>query len=100
MVGSLYQVIKSCDEFFIEVLPKFPAISTFTSVVGGIMSSKATKLMVLPDVQSRIDNIGVGYLIRHDLEQYEYTKGYITRNPRCTEPYCTGTFNKDEYRSL
>lgn len=94
------EVLKSCDEFFLEILPKFPAISTFTSVIGGIMSSEAAKLLILPDTKYRLDQIGIGYLIRHDLELYEYTKGFVMRNPRCTEPFCSGTFNRLDYSEL
>jgi adenylyltransferase/sulfurtransferase len=94
------QVIKSCDEFFIEVLPKFPAISTFTSVVGGIMVSEATKLLVLTNKEDLKEKIGLGYLIRHDLNDYEYTRGPVMRNAKCSEPFCRGTFDLELYKNL
>ena len=94
------QVVKSCDEFFIEVLPKFPAISTFTSVVGGIMVAEATKLLVLSeqlDIQSKI---GTGYIIRYDLQTYEYSNGPVLRNSRCCEPFCRTTYDAETYKKL
>jgi molybdopterin/thiamine biosynthesis adenylyltransferase len=94
------QVQKTCDEFFIEVLPKFPAISTFTSVVGGLMVSEASKLLTLPDLESQKEKIGVGYLIRHDLLSYEYNKGDIMRNSKCSEPFCRSSFNLNDYKLL
>ncbi|MFV2014512.1 MAG: ThiF family adenylyltransferase [Candidatus Heimdallarchaeota archaeon] len=93
-------VRENCDEFFIEVLPKFPAISTFTSVVGGLMVTEATKLLTLPDTKELKNMIGIGYLIRHDLKTYEYNKGAIMRNSKCTEPFCRSTYNDDEYKIL
>lgn len=93
-------VAKSCDEYFVEVVPKFPAISTFTSVVSAIMAAEAIKLLTLPDTESRKDFVGIGYLIRHDLDKYEYTKGPVMRNMRCTETFCRATFDKNTYKAL
>ncbi len=94
------QVIKSCDEFFIEVLPKFPAISTFTSVVGGIMVAEATKLLVLNQEEEIKAKIGTGYIIRYDLNTYEFSNGPVLRNSRCSEPFCRTSYNADEYKEL
>ena len=94
------QVRQTCDEFFIEVLPKFPAISTFTSVVGGLMVSEAAKLLTLPDYDAIKKKIGVGYIIRQDFESYEFSKGAVMRNTRCLEPFCRSTFEKDAYKQL
>lgn len=94
------QVRMSCDEFFIEVLPKFPAISTFTSVVGGLMVSEATKMLTLTNVDDLKQKIGVGYLIRLDLNKYEYSQGSIMRNSRCSEPFCRSSFNAEQYKLL
>ena len=77
------EVKKSCDEYFIEVLPKFPAISTFTSVVGGMMVAEATKILTK---DKALDDLG--YLIRYDIEKYEYSMGKVMRNPRCVEIMC------------
>ena len=77
------EVKKNCDEFFIEILPKFPAISTFSSILGGIMVSEAVKLLT-----GKIKLGGVGYLVRFNLNTYEVTKGNIMRNPRCVEQMC------------
>jgi molybdopterin/thiamine biosynthesis adenylyltransferase len=77
------EVKRSCDEFFLEVLPKFPAISTFTSIIGGIMVTEATKILtneIIPE--------NLGYLIRLNLEKYEYSKGIIMRNPGCVDRMC------------
>ncbi|MFW9928542.1 MAG: ThiF family adenylyltransferase [Candidatus Thorarchaeota archaeon] len=76
------EVLKSCDEYFFEILPKFPAISTFTSIVAGIMVTEATK--ILANQLSAEE----GYLIRLNLENYEYSKGSIMRNPSCVETMC------------
>ena len=94
------QVVKSCDEFFIEVLPKFPAISTFTSVVGGIMVAEATKLLVLRDKEDISSKIGTGYIIRYDLNAYEFSTGPVLRNSRCSEAFCRITYNVENYKKL
>lgn len=94
------QVVKSCDEFFIEVLPKFPAISTFTSVIGGIMVSEATKLLVLKDKEDIKAKVGTGYIIRYDLNEYEYSNGPVLRNRRCSEAFCRSTYSEEEYKNL
>ena len=94
------QVVKSCDEFFIEVLPKFPAISTFTSVVGGIMVAEATKLLVLSEQSDLQAKIGTGYIIRYDLQTYEYSNGPVLRNGRCCEPFCRTTYDPETYKKL
>ena len=94
------QVVKSCDEFFIEVLPKFPAISTFTSVVGGIMVTEATKLLVLKEKNAIRDKIGTGYIVRYDLNEYEYSRGPVQRNSRCSEAFCRSTYNAEDYKAL
>ncbi|MHA2365562.1 MAG: ThiF family adenylyltransferase [Candidatus Hodarchaeales archaeon] len=95
------EIARSCDEFFIDILPKFPAISTFTSTLGGIIVSETAKILVLPDIKERMNKIGVGYLIRHDLNSYEYSKGSILRNiKKCVEPFCTETFNHEKYQLL
>ena len=94
------QVIKSCDEFFIEVLPKFPAISTFTSVVGGIMVAEATKLLVLNAEKDIAAKVGTGYIIRYDLQTYEFSNGPVMRNSRCSEPFCRTTYDIETYKKL
>ena len=94
------QVAQTCDEFFIDILPKFPAISTFTSVVSGIIVAEATKLLILSDFRDIANKIGVGYLIHHDLEEYSYSKGSIMRNKRCVEPFCSGTYDQERYQTL
>ena len=82
------EIKKSCDEYFIEILPKFPAISTFTSVVGGMMVAEATKILT---GDKTVDELG--YLIRYDLERYEYSMGAVMRNPRCVEIMCKSGYN-------
>lgn len=77
------EVKKSCDEFFLEILPKFPAISTFTSIIGGIMVAESTKILT-----DQLNRRELGYLIRLNLEKYEYSKGNIMRNPGCVETMC------------
>lgn len=94
------QVVKSCDEFFIEVLPKFPAISTFTSVVAGIMVAEATKLLVLSDGKDIKEKIGTGYLIKYDMNAYEFSNGPVMRNSRCSEPFCRSMYDADAYKKL
>lgn len=94
------QVIKSCDEFFIEVLPKFPAISTFTSVVAGIMVAEATKLLVLNQEEDIKAKIATGYIIRYDLNTYEFSNGPVMRNSRCSEPFCRTSYNAETYKKL
>lgn len=94
------QVVKSCDEFFIEVLPKFPAISTFTSVVAGIMVAEATKLLVLNEEQDKRDMVGTGYIIKYDLQAYEFSNGPVMRNRRCSEPFCRSTYDHEAYKKL
>jgi molybdopterin/thiamine biosynthesis adenylyltransferase len=77
------EIKKSCDEFFLEVLPKFPAISTFTSIIGGIMVAESSKILT-----NQLDAKNFGYLIRLNLEKYEYSKGDVMRNPGCVERMC------------
>lgn len=94
------QVVKSCDEFFIEVLPKFPAISTFTSVVAGLMVAEATKLLVLSKSEEIQEKIGTGYIIRYDFNTYEFSNGPVLRNSRCSEAFCRSTYNVEDYKKL
>lgn len=77
------EVKRSCDEFFLEVLPKFPTISTFTSIVGGLMVGEATKI-----ITGELNNEKLGYLIRLNFEKYEYSKGEVMRNPVCVDTMC------------
>ena len=64
------------------------------------MVSEATKLLTLNDVEAVKEKIGVGYIIKQDFEDYEYSKGAVMRNIRCQEPFCRSSFNKDEYKEL
>jgi molybdopterin/thiamine biosynthesis adenylyltransferase len=91
------EIKKSCDEFFLEVFPKFPAISTFTSIVGGIMVGEAAKILT-----GELSRETFGYLIRLNLEKYEFSKGVIMRNPRCVEKMCAAGYkeHKDKNRII
>lgn len=88
------QVQKECAEFFQEVLPKFPTISTLTSLVGSIMSTEAIKILAgidnwrkkgkwLPDLQPNF-----GMTVRYDIRNHEVFTGQILQNPKCVELLC------------
>ena len=83
------EVKRSCDEFFIEILPKFPAISTFTSIIGAMMVTEATKILT-----EEVPTKNFGYLIRLNLEKYEYSKGQVMRNPKCVEMMCRAGYKQ------
>ncbi len=89
-----HQVTLKCDEFFIDTLPKFPMISTLTSIVGGIMSVEATKILISSDGTGKYPNItkgqepNFGKMIRYDLRNHELTIGDIMPNPKCVDVTC------------
>ena len=89
-----HEVRVKCDEFFIETLPKFPMISTLTSIVGGIMSVEATKILISSDGNGRYPNItkgqepNFGSMIRYDLRTHEMTNGNILPSPKCVDVTC------------
>ncbi|HUU77083.1 MAG TPA: ThiF family adenylyltransferase [candidate division Zixibacteria bacterium] len=89
-----HQVRVKCDEFFIDTLPKFPMISTLTSIVGGIMSVEITKILISSDGKGRYPNItkgqepNFGKMIRYDLRNHELTIGGILPSPKCVDVTC------------
>jgi len=89
-----HQVILKCDEFFVETLPKFPMISTLTSIVGGIMSVEVTKVLVSSDGKGKYSDItkgqepNFGKMIRYDLRDHEMIFANIMPNPKCVDVTC------------
>jgi len=89
-----HQVALKCDEFFIDTFPKFPMISTLTSIVGGIMAVEATKVLISQDEEGMYSNItkgqepNFGKMIRYDLREHEMTFGDIMPNPKCVDVTC------------
>lgn len=89
-----HQVQIKCDEFFVDTLPKFPMISTLTSIVGGIMSVEATKILISSDGDGQYPNItkgqepNFGSMIRYDLRKHDLTFGSIMANPKCVDVTC------------
>ncbi|NHJ48028.1 MAG: hypothetical protein FK733_09595 [Asgard group archaeon] len=89
-----HQVALKCDEFFIETLPKFPMISTLTSIVGGIMSVEATKVLISRDKKGGYSDVtkgqepNFGRMIRYDLRDHEFIFGNILPNPKCVDVTC------------
>jgi len=89
-----HQVVLKCDEFFVETLPKFPMISTLTSIVGGIMSVEATKIIVSRDEKDEYTDVtkgqepNFGKMIRYDLRNHEMIFGNILPNPKCVDVTC------------
>jgi molybdopterin/thiamine biosynthesis adenylyltransferase len=89
-----HQVVLSCDEFFVETLPKFPMISTLTSIIGGIMSVEATKVLVSRDEKGTYSDVtkgqepNFGKMIRYDLRDHEMIFGSIMPNPKCVDVTC------------
>ncbi|MGC9778333.1 MAG: ThiF family adenylyltransferase [Candidatus Heimdallarchaeota archaeon] len=89
-----HQVALNCDEFFIETLPKFPMISTLTSIVGGIMSVEATKVLISRDEKGTYSDVtkgqepNFGKMIRYDLRNHEFIFGDILANPKCVDVTC------------
>ncbi|MCK5045821.1 MAG: ThiF family adenylyltransferase [Candidatus Heimdallarchaeota archaeon] len=89
-----HQVVLSCDEFFVETLPKFPMISTLTSIVGGIMSVEATKVLVSSDGKGGYSDVtkgqepNFGKMIRYDLRDHEMIFANIMPNPKCVDVSC------------
>lgn len=89
-----HQVTIKCDEFFVDTLPKFPMISTLTSIVGGIMSVEATKILISGNGEGKYPNItkgqepNFGKMIRYDLRNHELTIGNILANLKCVDVTC------------
>jgi len=89
-----HQVLLKCDEFFVETLSKFPMISTLTSIVSGIMSVEATKILISKDAQGGHSDVtkdqepNFGTMIRYDLRNHEFTFGNILPNPKCVDVSC------------
>ena len=89
-----HQVALKCDEFFIETLPKFPMISTLTSIVGGIMSVEASKVLISMDEMGTYSDVtkgqepNFGKMIRYDLRNHEFIFGEILANPKCVDVTC------------
>jgi len=89
-----HQVVLSCDEFFVETLPKFPMISTLTSIVGGIMSVEATKVLVSSDGKGEYSDVtkgqepNFGKMIRYDLRDHEMIFADIMPNLKCVDVSC------------
>ncbi|MFX1534684.1 MAG: ThiF family adenylyltransferase [Promethearchaeota archaeon] len=88
------QVQIECSQYFQETLPKFPTISTLTSLVGSIMSTEAIKILVgiekwqkegkwLPNLEPNL-----GMTVRYDIRKHEVFTGQILRNPKCVEIMC------------
>lgn len=88
------EVRAKCDEFFLNTLPKFPTISTLTSMVATIMASEAMKILVglkrwresgtwEPDLTPAL-----GTRIVYNLRSHETTVSRILPNPRCVEFLC------------
>lgn len=89
-----HQVRLKCDEFFIETMTKFPMISTLTSIVGGIMTVEATKILISQDGRGGYTDITIGQepnfgkKLRYDLRTHEMTFGSILPNPKCVDVTC------------
>ncbi|MHA1442380.1 MAG: HesA/MoeB/ThiF family protein [Candidatus Heimdallarchaeota archaeon] len=95
-----HQVLLKCDEFFVETLPKFPMISTLTSIVSGIMSVEASKILISKDDNGGYSDVtkgqepNFGSMIRYDLRKHEFTFGNILPNPKCVDVSCTALRKK------
>jgi adenylyltransferase/sulfurtransferase len=87
-------VKESCDNFFKKSVEKFPSISILNSIIGGIISSEAVKILVGIDRWQgdgiwEIDHIpALGEIIRYDIKTHDFSVGKIIRNPRCIEVFC------------
>ena len=87
------KVFASCDEFFEQVVPKFPTISTYTSIVGGFMSHMAIEVIVHGDewtqnVDFATKNSPLGKYFRFNFNTWQMETAYIMPNPQCIEPFC------------
>jgi adenylyltransferase/sulfurtransferase len=97
-----HQVVLKCDEFFVETLPKFPMISTLTSIVGGIISVEATKILISKDDIGGYTNItkgqepNFGTMIRYDLRTHDLSFGKIMANPKCVDVTCRARRKKEK----
>jgi len=89
--GAVYE---KCDNFFIDTLPKFPAISFATSLVGAIMSVEIVKILVglskfkkdrkwEPNFEPL-----VGMSIKYDFVKHNISLYKLNKNPDCVEPLC------------
>lgn len=87
-------VRESCDQFFTKTIEKFPAISVLNSMVGAIIASETTKILVglerwntehtwIPEYRPIL-----GQALRYDISTYECTVGKLTANPLCVEVFC------------
>ncbi|MBD3189885.1 MAG: hypothetical protein GF308_04540 [Candidatus Heimdallarchaeota archaeon] len=97
-----HQVRLKCDEFFIETMTKFPMISTLTSIVGGIMTVEATKILISQDdLEGYSDTTkgqepNFGKKLRYDLRTHEMTFGSIMPNPKCVDVTCRAKRRRKE----
>ena len=69
-------------------------ISTLTSIVGGIMSVEATKVLVSSDGKGKYSDItkgqepNFGKMIRYDLRDHDMIFANIMPNPKCVDVTC------------
>lgn len=101
---KFYQNIvkQSCDSFFQETIERFPSISILNSIIGGIISSEAIKILVglkkwKKTSQWEEENIPkLGHIIRYDIRKHDFSVGKIIRNPYCTEIFCRESFTSQK----
>lgn len=89
------KVKQKCDEYFINILPKFPMISFVTSFVGAIIATEAVKILTLENINYKINGKDkkkelplFGKSIIYNLNTHKSQVLSILPNPKCVEPLC------------
>ena len=89
------KVKEKCDNFFVDTLPKFPMISFTTSIIGAIISSEATKVILYTknkeyrkNAKHPLSKPAFGKSIVYKLNTNSTSIIGITKNPNCVEPLC------------
>lgn len=82
------EVRKQCDEFFVETVPRFPAIAVLNSLVGGMMSVEIVKLLAYAGDEQEPLAPSSGKLLRYDVAKQSSFCAEVSRNPECVEVMC------------
>ena len=93
--GMFRRIVReSCDQFFVKTSERFPAISVLNSMIGAMMASETTKILVgleqwkqhkqwEPEHQPIL-----GQALRYDIATHEFSIGKLIPNPECVEVFC------------
>ncbi|HNZ65838.1 MAG: ThiF family adenylyltransferase [Planctomycetes bacterium] len=85
---------ESCSDFFEKTVEKFPSISVLNSILGGIISSEAVKILLgykmwqeTKQWQKEQEPF-LGKMWRYNIQNHEFILAPIHKNPACIEVLC------------